>query len=222
MAATGSSMYSAHLAAAKGCRMCSPTISRSGAPREALAIYRDEFRPSDLCAEPVTFLTVNASVAPTREGSRALLLPNLCSRWRGTGSRSARWTSSRTHRGLRRPAGTAHHRRRGENRDRGRAAAAGAITFSGGAVAVDRVMVPSVAAARQGTDPATARRARDNTGTAQELFWVIERGTSRTYSRQRLRRSSVNEKLLPRRGTDRDGPPGPAPDTRGRRCGCSG
>lgn len=44
---------------------------------EALATYRSEFRPSDLAAEPVTFMTVNASVAPTREEAMDLMLPNL-------------------------------------------------------------------------------------------------------------------------------------------------
>ena len=44
---------------------------------EALGVYRSEFRPSDLAAEPVTFMTVNAVVAPTRSEAEALLLPNL-------------------------------------------------------------------------------------------------------------------------------------------------
>jgi hypothetical protein len=33
--------------------------------------------PSELSAEPVTFLTVNAVVAETRDEAMALLLPNL-------------------------------------------------------------------------------------------------------------------------------------------------
>src|SRR5262249_6506843 len=44
---------------------------------EALRLYRSEFVPGDLASEPVTFLTVNAAVAPTREEAEALLLPNL-------------------------------------------------------------------------------------------------------------------------------------------------
>ena len=37
---------------------------------EALALYRSEFRPSTYLAEPRTFLTVNAAVAPNRGGGR--------------------------------------------------------------------------------------------------------------------------------------------------------
>jgi len=40
-------------------------------------LYRSRFRPSDLAAEPVTFLTVNAAVAETRNEATALMLPNL-------------------------------------------------------------------------------------------------------------------------------------------------
>jgi len=42
-----------------------------------LQVYRSEFQPSDLAPEPVTFLTVNASVAETEEEAAALMLPNL-------------------------------------------------------------------------------------------------------------------------------------------------
>jgi alkanesulfonate monooxygenase SsuD/methylene tetrahydromethanopterin reductase-like flavin-dependent oxidoreductase (luciferase family) len=40
-------------------------------------VYRSQFQPSDLAPEPVTFLTVNAVVAETRDEAMALMLPNL-------------------------------------------------------------------------------------------------------------------------------------------------
>jgi luciferase family oxidoreductase group 1 len=73
----GSSMYSAHLAAAKGLPYVFAHHFSGQGTDDALEIYRSEFRPSDLTADPVTFLTVNASVAPTRAEAEALLLPNL-------------------------------------------------------------------------------------------------------------------------------------------------
>src|SRR4029077_4845982 len=44
---------------------------------EALAVYRSQFVPSELAAEPVTFVTVNAAVAETHDEATALMLPNL-------------------------------------------------------------------------------------------------------------------------------------------------
>jgi luciferase family oxidoreductase group 1 len=73
----GSSMYSAHLAAAKGLPYVFAHHFAGQGTEEALAVYREEFRPSDVAAEPITFMTVNASVAPTREEAEALLLPQL-------------------------------------------------------------------------------------------------------------------------------------------------
>jgi luciferase family oxidoreductase group 1 len=73
----GSSMYSAHLAAAKGLPYVFAHHFSGHGTAEALAAYRSEFRPSDLAPEPVTFLTVNAVVAETRDEAMALLLPNL-------------------------------------------------------------------------------------------------------------------------------------------------
>lgn len=73
----GSSMYSAHLAAAKGLPYVFAHHFSGQGTAEALDTYRSEFRPSDLAAEPVTFMTVNASVASTRARAEALLLPNL-------------------------------------------------------------------------------------------------------------------------------------------------
>ena len=73
----GSSMYSAHLAAAKGLPYVFAHHFSGQGTAEALAVYRSEFRPSDLASEPVTFLTVNAVVAETRDEAMALMLPNL-------------------------------------------------------------------------------------------------------------------------------------------------
>ena len=73
----GSSMYSAHLAAAKGLPYVFAHHFSGQGTAEALAVYRREFQPSDLAPEPVTFLTVNAAVADTDEEARALALPNM-------------------------------------------------------------------------------------------------------------------------------------------------
>jgi len=73
----GSSMYSAHLAAAKGLPYVFAHHFSGQGTAEAMDVYRSEFRPSALTAEPVTFLTVNAVVAETRDDAMDLLLPNL-------------------------------------------------------------------------------------------------------------------------------------------------
>lgn len=73
----GSSMYSAHLAAAKGLPYVFAHHFSGHGTAEALAIYREEFQPSEAAPEPVTFLTVNAVVAETTEEAEALLLPQL-------------------------------------------------------------------------------------------------------------------------------------------------
>jgi luciferase family oxidoreductase group 1 len=73
----GSSMYSAHLAAAKGLPYVFAHHFSGQGTEEALDHYRSHFRPSDLASEPVTFLTVNAVVAETRDEATALVLPNL-------------------------------------------------------------------------------------------------------------------------------------------------
>ena len=73
----GSSMYSAHLAAAKGLPYVFAHHFSGQGTAEALAVYRDEFQPSEVASAPVTFLTVNASVAETTEEAEALLLPQL-------------------------------------------------------------------------------------------------------------------------------------------------
>ncbi len=73
----GSSMYSAHLAAAKGLPYVFAHHFSGQGTEEALAVYRSRFKPSALTPEPVTFLTVNATVAETRDEATALMLPNL-------------------------------------------------------------------------------------------------------------------------------------------------
>lgn len=72
----GSSMYSAHLAAEKGLPYVFAHHFSGQGTAEALATYRAEFRPSEDCPEPRTFLTVNAVVADTRDEALALALPN--------------------------------------------------------------------------------------------------------------------------------------------------
>ena len=73
----GSSMYSAHLAAAKGLPYVFAHHFSGQGTEEALEVYRSEFVPSGLTADPVTFLTVNAVVAATHNEAAAQLLPNL-------------------------------------------------------------------------------------------------------------------------------------------------
>jgi luciferase family oxidoreductase group 1 len=73
----GSSMYSAHLAAAKGLPYVFAHHFSGNGTEEALEVYRSRFKPSGVTAEPLTFLTVNAAVAETREEATALMLPNL-------------------------------------------------------------------------------------------------------------------------------------------------
>ncbi|MET4428258.1 MULTISPECIES: LLM class flavin-dependent oxidoreductase [unclassified Mycolicibacterium] len=72
----GSSMYSAHLAAAKGLPYVFAHHFAGRGTEEALAVYREEFRPG-VVPVPTTFMTVNASVAATRAEAEALMLPNL-------------------------------------------------------------------------------------------------------------------------------------------------
>ncbi|MFZ0834974.1 MAG: LLM class flavin-dependent oxidoreductase [Mycobacterium sp.] len=73
----GSSAYSAHLAATKGWPYVFAHHFTGKGTEEALRIYRSEFVASEIAPEPVTFLTINAAVAPTRDEAEALLLPNL-------------------------------------------------------------------------------------------------------------------------------------------------
>ena len=73
----GSSMYSAHLAAAKGLPYVFAHHFSGQGTEEALEVYRSRFKPSARTPEPLTFLTVNAAVAETRDEATALMLPNL-------------------------------------------------------------------------------------------------------------------------------------------------
>jgi alkanesulfonate monooxygenase SsuD/methylene tetrahydromethanopterin reductase-like flavin-dependent oxidoreductase (luciferase family) len=70
-------MYSAHLAAAKGLPYVFAHHFSGNGTEEALEVYRSRFKSSELTAEPLTFLTVNAAVAETHEEATALMLPNL-------------------------------------------------------------------------------------------------------------------------------------------------
>jgi luciferase family oxidoreductase group 1 len=73
----GSSDYSARLAAEKGMPYVFAHHFSGSGTAEALALYRDSFRPSPELAEPRTFLTVNVSVAETDDEARRLALPQL-------------------------------------------------------------------------------------------------------------------------------------------------
>ena len=170
----GSSMYSAHVAAAKGLPYVFAHHFSGQGTAEALKVYRSEFRPSDLAPEPLTFLTVNAAVAETRDEAMALMLPNLqmMARLR-TGQplgaldlvedAEQAELSAQMHAivdaGLRRAVVGSPT----EAADQMRALAE--------EFGVDEVMVNPVASARRGTDPATAP-ARDATLEllAKELF----------------------------------------------------
>ncbi len=73
----GSSDYSARLAAERGLPYVFAHHFSGQGTAEALALYRSQFRPSELLAEPRTFLTVNAAVAETQEEADRLALPQL-------------------------------------------------------------------------------------------------------------------------------------------------
>ena len=155
----GSSMYSAQLAAAKGLPYVFAHHFSGQGTDEALAVYRSRFKPSAVAAEPVTFLTVNAAVAETREEATALALPNLqmMARLR-TGQplgplslvedaqaaelteQQQRIVDSGLHRAV---VGTP-------------AEAAEQIRALSARFGVDEVMVNPMASARRGTDPGTA------------------------------------------------------------------
>jgi luciferase family oxidoreductase group 1 len=73
----GSSDYSARLAAERGLPYVFAHHFSGHGTAEALELYRSSFRPSAELAEPRTFLTVNASIAETREEAERLALPQL-------------------------------------------------------------------------------------------------------------------------------------------------
>ncbi|MEO6795125.1 MAG: LLM class flavin-dependent oxidoreductase [Mycobacterium sp.] len=155
----GSSMYSAQLAAAKGLPYVFAHHFSGHGTEEALATYRSQFVPSALCAQPTTFLTVNATVAETHDEAMALMLPNLQMMARLRTGRplgavdlvedaQAAQVSDQEQRlidsGLRRAVVGAP------------AAAADQIRSLADDFGVDEVMINPVASARRGTDPATA------------------------------------------------------------------
>ncbi|MBX9981914.1 MAG: LLM class flavin-dependent oxidoreductase [Mycobacterium gordonae] len=155
----GSSMYSARLAAAKGLPYVFAHHFSGQGTEEALQYYRTHFRPSDLTPKPVTFLTVNASVAETADEARELMLPNLqmMARLR-TGqplgpvqlveeAHQEKLTTQQQHivdSGLARAVVGAP------------AEAADQVRALADRFDVDEVMVHPVASARRGTDPRTA------------------------------------------------------------------
>ena len=170
----GSSMYSAHLAAAKGLPYVFAHHFSGKGTEEALALYRSRFVPSALATEPVTFLTVNAAVAETRSEAEELILPNLhmMARLR-TGQplgpvelvedvRSADLTAAQ----LQIVAGGLKRAVVGAPAEAAEQVRALAERFE-----VDEVMIHPVASARRGTDP-TAAPAREATLQllAKELF----------------------------------------------------
>jgi len=73
----GSSDYSARLAAEKGLPYVFAHHFSGSGTAEALALYRSAFKPSELLAEPRTFLTVNAAAADSAEEAERLALPQL-------------------------------------------------------------------------------------------------------------------------------------------------
>ncbi|MBS9532428.1 LLM class flavin-dependent oxidoreductase [Mycobacterium sp. M1] len=72
----GSSLHSAQLAAAKGLPYVFGYHLFGRGAEEALALYRAEFTPSRVAAEPVALLTVNVVVAETRAEATDLALPD--------------------------------------------------------------------------------------------------------------------------------------------------
>jgi luciferase family oxidoreductase group 1 len=73
----GSSDYSAKLAASLGLPYVFANHFSGEGLERALELYRTEYQPSESHPVPETFLTVNASVAPTIEEARARALPQL-------------------------------------------------------------------------------------------------------------------------------------------------
>ena len=73
----GSSDYSARLAAQLGLPYVFANHFSGEGLERALELYRTGYEPSERHPAPVTFLTVNASVAPTVEEARARALPQL-------------------------------------------------------------------------------------------------------------------------------------------------
>jgi luciferase family oxidoreductase group 1 len=170
----GSSMYSAHLAAAKGLPYVFAHHFSGQGTAEALAVYRSEFRPSELAPEPLTFLTVNAIVAETQDEATALALPNLqmMARLRTGQPLSALDLVEDAQAAVISPQAQSIAEAVLRRSVVGSPAeAADQIRSLADEFAVDEVMVNPAASARRGTDPATAP-AREKTLEllAKELF----------------------------------------------------
>lgn len=73
----GSSDYSARLAARMGLPYVFAHHFSGEGTAEALALYRNNFQPSDVLDAPRTFLTLNAVVAETHDEAEALARPQL-------------------------------------------------------------------------------------------------------------------------------------------------
>ncbi len=73
----GSSDYSAQLAASLGLPYVFANHFSGEGVERALALYRQQYRPSEAHREPRTFLTTNAVVSPTREEAEARALPQI-------------------------------------------------------------------------------------------------------------------------------------------------
>jgi luciferase family oxidoreductase group 1 len=155
----GSSMYSVRLAAAKGLPYVFAHHFSGKGTEEALAFYRANFVPGKLCAEPTTFLTVNAAVAENRDEATALMLPNLqmMARLR-TGEPLGPLELVEDAEMAELPPAQQHIVEAGRNRAvlGTPAVAAEQLRALAERFDVDEVMVNPVASARRGTDPATA------------------------------------------------------------------
>ncbi|MEO6827214.1 MAG: LLM class flavin-dependent oxidoreductase [Microbacteriaceae bacterium] len=73
----GSSGYSANLAAREGMRYVFANHFSGDSTTEALEHYRRGFTASEAVPKPLTFLTLNVSVADTADEARALALPQM-------------------------------------------------------------------------------------------------------------------------------------------------
>ena len=170
----GSSLYSAHLAAAKGLPYVFAHHFSGQGTEEALAVYRGEFKPSDLASEPTTFMTVNASVAPTRAEAEELMLPNLhMMAWLRTGQPLRALDLVEDARGIE----LTHQQQAIVDAGIARAIigspteAADQVRDLAEHFGVDEVMVNPVASAYRGVDPTTApARERTLELLAKELF----------------------------------------------------
>ena len=161
----GSSDYSARLAAEKGMPYVFAHHFSGSGTAEALELYRSTFRPSPELAEPRTFLTVNAVVAPTEEearpagaaaaagDARAAHRRQLTPAAAGRGGREGRAARRRTATWSTRCGRALGDRRPGR-------APATRIAELAATYGVDEVMVHPVAGAYAGTEPGREPRAR--------------------------------------------------------------